>query len=210
MSAEFMVGPVGCRVLADGAVSYEPELIYAGLSPGQAAEVTPLLAADGALLVPYHPVLVRTGAGLALVDTGAGPGMGDAAGRLGEALAAAGVTADDITLVLISHAHPDHVGGLARPDGRLAFPRARHVMSRAEFGYWTSGRVPADWAGEAELARQQLLPVDRAGMLDLVDGEQEVAPGIGVIPAPGHTPGHVAFWRWPGPRSAGRVISRWR
>lgn len=59
---------------------------------------------------------MRTATGLALIDTGAGPGLaeqsGEPVGRLPEALAAAGVAADDVALVVLSHAHPDHVGGL--------------------------------------------------------------------------------------------------
>ena len=121
---------------------------------------------------------------------------GEPVGRLDEALGAAGVAADDIGLVLLSHAHPDHIGGLTTGNEsgrRLVFPRARHVISRTEFEYWTSDRVPAGFASMGDLARLHLKPIERAGMLDLVDGEQEVAPGIRVLPAPGHTPGHVAI-----------------
>ena len=149
----------------------------------------------GLVRLPYHPLLVRTAAGLALIDTGAGPGLaeqsGEPVGRLPEALAAAGVAADDVALVVLSHAHPDHIGGLTAGNGggrRLVFPRARHVIGRTEYEYWTSGPVPGDFAWMGDLARQHLIPVGQAGLLDLVEGEQEVAPGIRVIPAPGHTP----------------------
>ncbi len=96
---------------------------------------------------------------------------------------------------VLSHAHADHIGGLTEENGtarRLLFPNARHVIARAEFGYWTSSRASVDHAWMADLARLHLLPAGRAGMLDLVAGEQDIAPGIRVIPAPGHTPGHMA------------------
>jgi len=196
----FTVGSVECRVLPDGVMGYEPESLYAGLPPQETGPAVSRLVDDRGLVpVPYHPLLVRTAAGVALIDTGAGLAVaeesGEPVGRLPQALAAAGVAADDIALVVLSHAHPDHIGGLTAGNGsgrRLAFPRARHVIGRAEYQYWTSGQLPGDFAWMGDLARQHLFPVERAGLLELVEGEQEVAPGIRVIPAPGHTPGHLA------------------
>jgi glyoxylase-like metal-dependent hydrolase (beta-lactamase superfamily II) len=198
----FTVGSVECRVLPDGVMAYEPESLYAGLSPEDTGPaVSPLLDERGLVPVPYHPLLVQTAAGLALIDTGAGVApaeeSGEPVGRLPYALAAAGVAAEDVALVLLSHAHPDHIGGLTTKGStgrRLVFPRARHVICRAEYQYWTSGRIPGDFAWMGELARQHLIPIEQAGLLDLVEGEQEVAPGIHIIPAPGHTPGHMAIW----------------
>jgi glyoxylase-like metal-dependent hydrolase (beta-lactamase superfamily II) len=198
----FTIGSVECRVLPDGVMAYEPESLYAGLSPEDTGPaVSQLLDERGLMAVPYHPLLVQTAGGPALIDTGAGPALaeesGEPVGRLPHALGAAGVAAEDVALVLLSHAHPDHIGGLTTKNGtgrRLVFPRARHVISRAEYQYWTSGQIPGDFAWMGELARQHLIPIEQAGLLDLVEGEQEVAPGIHVVPAPGHTPGHMAIW----------------
>ena len=206
----FTVGTAECRVLSDGIMAYEPDALYTGLPPEQTGPVVgPLLDDRGLVRLPYHPLLVRTAAGLALIDTGAGLGLaeqtGEPVGRLPEALAAAGVAADDVALVVLSHAHPDHVGGLTAGNGsgrRLMFPRARHVIGRTEYEYWTSGPVPGDFAWMGELARQHLVPIERAGLLDLVEGEQEVAPGVHIIPAPGHTPGHMAIWLASGSQQA--------
>jgi len=206
----FTVGSVECRVVPDGVMGYEPESLYSGLPPEETGPAVSRLVDDRGLVpVPYHPLLVRTAAGLALIDTGAGLAVaeesGEPVGRLPQALAAAGVAADDVALVVLSHAHPDHIGGLTAGNGsgrRLTFPRARHVIGRAEYQYWTSGQVPGDFAWMGDLARQHLIPVERAGLLDLVEGEQEVAPGIRVIPAPGHTPGHLAIGLASGPQHA--------
>ena len=206
----FTIGSAECRVMPDGIMAYEPESLYSGLPPEDTGPaVGPLLNDRGLLPIPYHPLLVRTAAGLALIDTGAGLALaeesGEPVGRLPAALGAAGVAADDVTLVVLSHAHPDHIGGLTAQgsDGRrVVFRRARHVISRTEYEYWTSGRVPGDVAWMGELARQQLIPVDRAGLLDLAAGEQEVAPGIRLVPAPGHTPGHMAIWLGSGSQQA--------
>jgi len=196
----FTAGSVECLVVPDGTLGYQPESLYSDLpTEDTAAAVNALVDSDGLIPVPYHPVLVRTADGLVLLDAGVGVALaaevGAQAGRLRAALAAEGVAAEDIGLVVLSHAHADHVGGLTEVDGterRLLFPNARHVIARAEFDYWTSRQASADHAWMAELARLHLLPVEQAGMLDLVVGELDVAPGIRVIPAPGHTPGHMA------------------
>jgi len=113
--------------------AYEPEDLYSDLGPDEAAPaVGPLVNDQGLMHLPYYPLLVRTPDGLALIDTGAGLALaeewGEPVGRLDEALGAAGVAADDIGLVLLSHAHPDHIGGLTTENEsgrRLVFPRAR-------------------------------------------------------------------------------------
>ena len=137
--------------------------------------------------------------GLALIDTGAWSALaeewGDPIGRLPDTLRTAGVEPGDVALLVLSHAHPDHIGGLtseAGGDRRPVFPNARHVISRTELEYWMSKRVPDELARMGELARLHLGPLERAGILDSIDGEQEVASGIRVTPTPGHTPGHVA------------------
>ena len=78
-------------------------------------------------------------------------------------------------------------------EGAPAFPRARYVMSRRDWERWTTkealGHMPP---ATAEIVRNQLLPLEANGVLDLLEGETEIAPGIRVLPAPGHTPGHLA------------------
>jgi glyoxylase-like metal-dependent hydrolase (beta-lactamase superfamily II) len=206
----FTIGAVECRVLPDGVMPYEPESLYTGLPPEETGPaVNPLVNDRGLVAVPYHPLLVQTAGGPALIDTGAGLALaeesGQPVGRLPQALGAAGVAAEDVALVLLSHAHPDHIGGLTTENStgrRLVFPHARHVICRTEYQYWTSGRIPGDFAWMGELARQHLIPIEQAGLLDLVEGEQEVAPGIHIFPAPGHTPGHMAIWLTSGSQHA--------
>jgi glyoxylase-like metal-dependent hydrolase (beta-lactamase superfamily II) len=151
-------------------------------------------------------LLVETPDAIVLIDNGAGNKENDrfreiyglengplGAGhstRLDDALAAAGFTRDDVSLVIDTHLHFDHAGGNTHRDAegavQVSFPRARHVVQRGEWEYahWRNERVQASYL------RHNFEPVMDAGLFDLVEGETEVLPGIRVRPTPGHTPHH--------------------
>jgi glyoxylase-like metal-dependent hydrolase (beta-lactamase superfamily II) len=104
-------------------------------------------------------------------------------------MAGEGISPEAITHVLITHAHEDHYAGVAAERaGQLAvrFPRARHLLGRADW----DGNPRRDEAGSALASRLGL--VERLGLLDLVDGDCEVVPGVAMLPAPGESPGHCA------------------
>ena len=120
-----------------------------------------------------------------------------------KALAAQGIAPEQISLVLLSHAHADHIGGLLDGSGRPAFPNARIVIARQEFEFWHdsgirdrlgSGSVYGNAMIESVIREwfdRYLVPLkDR---LDLVESDAEVMPGVRMVPAPGHTPGHCAI-----------------
>jgi glyoxylase-like metal-dependent hydrolase (beta-lactamase superfamily II) len=100
-------------------------------------------------------------------------------------LAALGVKPAEITHVLFTHRHGDHVAGSIRADGTARFPNARHFLGRAD-------RQPPSGPAEnaASLEEAHLGGLDRLGLLDLVDGDREVVPGVTMIHAPGESPGH--------------------
>ncbi|MEU5242090.1 MBL fold metallo-hydrolase [Streptomyces lydicus] len=110
-------------------------------------------------------------------------------------LSAAGFAPETVDLVILTHLHTDHVGWNTRADGatwRPTFPRARYVTSRAEWDHWAATEMDA---ARQQMFRDSVHPVREAGQLDLVDLPEEgteVAPGLRLVPTPGHTPGHVA------------------
>ena len=196
----FAVGSIECQIVPDGVAMYEPAELAAGVPADQIiAAVTAGVDEKGEMAVPYNCLLIRSGGRIALVDAGLGAEgarhFGEPAGHLMDSLAAGGITADQVDLVIISHAHLDHIGGLtaAADGGRVpVFTRARHYFWQAEWDFWTSGEGLAQVPGElADAARTHLPPLQQAGLVELVSEETEVLPGVWLLPAPGHTPGHL-------------------
>ncbi|MFB9149729.1 MBL fold metallo-hydrolase [Roseovarius ramblicola] len=124
----------------------------------------------------FTPTVVNTGSELVLFDTGLNP-----EGITG-ALAAAGYSPDQVDVVVITHMHGDHIGGLMG-EGGATFPNARYVTSGTEFDAWAAMDNATFEAKMRPLA-------DRTGMIG--DGAR-VASGITAMAAHGHTPGHTAF-----------------
>jgi len=194
-SATIRVGSAACRRIADGEAEYSTSELFRGVS----AEVLRAAGIGTTATLAFTPLLIRCGGTLILADAGAGPELagewGIAAGGAVDALGAAGVSPDEIDLVVVSHGHPDHVGGLsvASGDGLApAFPRARVAISRREWEFWTGAEGLAYDEGDAEVVRTRLGPVRDAGLLQTVEPGEEIAPGVRTLAAAGHTPGHMA------------------
>jgi glyoxylase-like metal-dependent hydrolase (beta-lactamase superfamily II) len=148
---------------------------------------------DGKTRNSLNAFLVKAGGKLMLVDTGGGQILGPGTGGLFDALSKAGVSPDAIDMVIITHAHRDHVGGLAK-DGKAAFPKATVRVSKIEHDFWLSKEEEA----KAPEARRSTFSTFR-DMLALYPGKVqtfepggELLPGVSTIAAYGHTPGHVA------------------
>lgn len=148
-------------------------------------------------------LLVRTPDANILIEAGIGPKLSqkerdiygfDRDPGIPDSLAHAGLKPQDIDLVVLSHLHFDHVGALVTPgrDGELAplFPRARHVVQARELDAW---RHP-DPRSKPSYKSENLLLLEEQGRLQVVDGDQDVAPGIRVRVTGGHTVGHQAIY----------------
>ncbi|KFU78638.1 MBL fold metallo-hydrolase [Amycolatopsis lurida] len=160
--------------------------------------------ADGAgtLRLATHSFAISAGGLKILVDTGIGNGKRRAnpawhdlrTGYLDE-LEAAGFSPETVDLVVLTHLHADHVGWNTRAvagEWVPTFPNARYLTSRTEREFWAGYDMDEP---RRQMFRDSVHPVEDAGLLDLVDVPAvgvEVAPGVRLVPTPGHTPGHVA------------------
>jgi glyoxylase-like metal-dependent hydrolase (beta-lactamase superfamily II) len=145
-------------------------------------------------------LLIEAGGKRVLVETGNGdkfsPKLKDIYGidhdrAIETALREVGLAPDDIDFVVMTHMHFDHSGGTTRfstTGSGLApvFGRARHVVQRRE---WEDAVHPHE-RNQASYLQENIKPLGDAGLMQLVDGEAEIVPGVRVIPTPGHTAGH--------------------
>jgi glyoxylase-like metal-dependent hydrolase (beta-lactamase superfamily II) len=139
--------------------------------------------------------LVNTGERLVLIDAGTIAGFAPTLGRLPANLRAAGIEPGAIDLVILTHLHADHVGALTDASGAAAFPNAELAVAEAEHAFWMDDgmltRAPAEMKPFFAAARAALKPYAAAGRVHRFQPNTEIAPGVRVEAAPGHTPGHT-------------------
>lgn len=138
--------------------------------------------------IGFTPVVVNTGKEVVLFDSGNGAARRPKAGNLLVALKQAGYAPEEIDAVVITHFHPDHIGGLME-GGKPAFPNARYVAGETEYNFWTAADQAEGRVGK--LANTNVKPL--AAKMKFLKPEQEASPGITAIDASGHTPGHMGF-----------------
>ena len=156
--------------------------------------------ASGMLVFTMQSYVVRVGGLTILIDTCIGNDKDRPTRPLWHyktdatymnALKAAGLTVEDIDVVMCTHLHPDHVGWNTKlEDGRWVptFPNARYVFSENELDYWTAQNAKQS-IGHFE---DSVLPIVQAGRTELVKNDHELTHGVQLLPTPGHTPDHFS------------------
>ncbi len=191
-------GDATVTVISDGSSLWPQNF---AVPPDALRVAIPELDAQGRLLIGFHAIHIATGGASILVDAG----FDDPDSAWGQkfatmwaetrrtpgveaGLASIGVRPEEITHVVTTHAHFDHYVGLTieRSDGYTPrFPNARHLIGRADRTASRYGNPP-----DAEFVTR-METLERHGLLDLVDGDREIVPGVTMFHAPGESPGHA-------------------
>lgn len=193
--ARVMVGDVEVTPLNDGTA----DLPMVDLLNNDKAKTRAALAAahlGTPTTTSTNAFLVNTGTRLVLVDTGSGALFGPTLGKLAANLAASGYRPEQVDDILITHLHPDHVGGLMA-DGRMVFPNATIHLDKRDADYWLDkaqmAKAPKEFVGFFQGAQVSLTPYIHAGKFKPFERNGEVVPGIASYSSYGHTPGHTTY-----------------
>lgn len=186
------VGDLTITAISDGYLAAGLDLL-SNIAPDDASRMQQNAGIANNTEIHINCYLVRGGDRTILIDAGAG-GFRQWGGRLESNLGLADIEPSQIDTILLTHAHPDHVGGLAKASGEATFPNAELVVHNRELAFW---RDDGNLSRATERARGGFLVARRAfdayrDRLRTVEAG-EVLRGITAMPLPGHTAGHTGY-----------------
>lgn len=183
-------------MVSDGSLTLPGSFIF-GTMPQD--ELLPILKAHGQSLDLYTPpcnvTLLRQGDRTVLFDVGSGPDFSPNTGVLVDSLDTLGVTPEQVTDIVFTHAHPDHLWGLIDDFEDPLFPSASYMIGKTEWDYWmnpnTVNEIGEARASFAVGAKRRLEMIE--DQIGFFNDDEEIMPGVSARATTGHTPGHMAF-----------------
>ena len=198
----YKVGSIEITVVTDGVnrLPVTDEFVLNAKKEEVNAALAEAFMEPGVFVGPYNPIVMNTGSKLVVVDTGTGEKAYQASkGRSGQFLtnlAAAGIDAKAVDTVIISHYHGDHINGLLRADGSLAFPNAEILVPAPEHAYWMDdgemSRSPTKRIADNHKNVRRVMSGEVLKRLRTCAWDKEVISGVTAVGTPGHTPGHTS------------------
>jgi glyoxylase-like metal-dependent hydrolase (beta-lactamase superfamily II) len=197
----YKVGDFEVTQIADGARTFPmPDQFVVNQKKEDAlAAAEAAYIPKGQVTIVFNPMVVNTGSKLVVIDTGNGLGAFDqtkgAVGQMNANMKAAGIDPAAVDIVVISHFHGDHIGGLKSADGKLIYPNAEIKVPATEWAFWTdeSNAAKANGFNKAQFPNVKKMLDGLGDRVTKYDAGKEVAPGITSVATPGHTPGHTSF-----------------
>jgi glyoxylase-like metal-dependent hydrolase (beta-lactamase superfamily II) len=194
--ASMKLGEASIDIVSDGHLQLPLSMVLGRVPEDQRAEWLKSHPEDvETVKSPLNLTLYRDGERTVLFDAGSGPNFMASAGKIKDALDAIGVAPDDVTNVVFTHAHPDHIWGVIDDFDEMVFANAEYAMSQAEWDYWfdpeTVNKVPEERQSFAVGAKRMMEAIEEK--VSLFTPGSEVLPGIEAFDTSGHTPGHTSF-----------------
>ena len=147
--------------------------------------------------IPIQGFAIQDGDEITIVDAGAPDGYSDTTGNFVAAMEQAGIDPTRVTRLAMTHLHVDHVGQMVEPDGTMRFPNAQLVSGAGDWdhffddAFYASKKPGGREQASIDVTRRACLPY--AQRRREITGETEIAPGLTMVPLPGHTPGHCGI-----------------
>ncbi|MBB6330015.1 glyoxylase-like metal-dependent hydrolase (beta-lactamase superfamily II) [Chryseobacterium sediminis] len=198
---KFSLGSLELLVVSDGEFDLDP--IQPLFAPGIDAEkiVDFLESRDHPshkLIFEGNILVVKNKEQIILIDTGSGKASGTSVGKIVGNLAAAGIQKEDITDIVLTHAHHDHIGGIMDDQEEFTFPNAQIYIAKKEYDFWTSDQPDFSKGSNNEMADFQINFAKKhigfaESKLHFFDNDDELFGFLRLHIAPGHTPGHTVI-----------------
>ena len=183
------VGDIEVFILKDGETEFGVET-FSGTNQ---SEINELLKVNHrkSIETNFNAFLIKSGGKNILIDAGAGTLFGPVAGNLSKALAEIGVINDDISNIIATHLHPDHIGGMISETGEQVFKNAALTLTQDEYSFWNKEENFKSNPEDQNLPLSVLAAYSEN--LNLTSGNADLGLGLSSIDLPGHTAGHIGI-----------------